>query len=328
MKHIYTTLNNLGSVKLNEPLSKHTTFKIGGDADLFFIVEETNKLIEALQYLDNEGVPYMVLGGGSNMLVADQGFRGVVIQIKDKAIEIDGTSVMAAAGAITVQVAHASVKAGLTGFEWGVGVPGTIGGAVRGNAGAMGVEMVDNVEKVEVYKDGEVYTLTNEKCEFSYRSSIFKQEGGVVLRVWLSLKKAPEGTNGMKKALEVLMYRNTTQPKGFASTGCIFTNPDAREDNDIGIKNRQALLQHFDSEDEKIQRFLDIGKISAGWLIEQAGLKGATIGGASVSEVHGNFIVNSNNATAKDVLDLVEKIKSTVYTTYSILLEEEFQAIT
>ena len=314
MNDLYQSLKNFGTVKLNVLLSKHTTFKIGGQADFFVIVEQTEKLIELLKFLDGEGVPHFILGGGSNMLVRDEGFQGVVIQVKNKELQITNDGLVCDAGCTTVDVARQSIQAGFTGFEWGVGVPGTIGGAVRGNAGAMGSDMSKNLFSVEVYKDGEVVTLTNAECQFGYRDSIFKHEPAVVLRVSLKLKKADASvtTQGMKKALENLQYRNKTQPQGFATSGCIFKN--------FEIKNEQL---NFDVPEE----FLQKGIISAGWLIEKSGMKGAQVGQAKVSETHGNFIVNLGGATSSDVFELIEQIKTKVYDTFGLEIEPEVQII-
>lgn len=325
MHALYTQLQEFGKVKINEPLAKHTTFKIGGPADVFVTISDTQKCIEALQFLDGEGVPYVIFGGGSNMLVKDEGFKGVVVKIAAQHAEVNNETIIADAGCITVALAQLSMQHSLTGFEWGVGVPGTIGGAVRGNAGAMGGETKDAVEKIEVYRNGEVIELTKQECEFGYRSSVIKHSSDIVLRVWLSLAKT-EDKNGMKKAIEYLQYRNKTQPQGYASTGCIFTNVDLTT-GERGEKNKQALLAHFDEKDEKVQQFLKVGKISAGWLVEKAGMKGAQVGQAKVSETHGNFVVNLGGASATDVLTLIELIKKEVYTTCSIDIEEEIQII-
>lgn len=324
MQDLYKQLQAFGKVKANEALAKHTTFKIGGPADLFVSVTETEQLVALLRFLDGNGTPYIILGGGSNMLAADDGFRGVIIEVKTSGITIDGDVVEAAAGEQTVVVARESVKAGLAGFEWGVGVPGTIGGALRGNAGAMGKEMKDDVLKAEVYRDGDIIELTNQDLGFGYRHSDIKANGGVVLRVWLKLTPS-DSSEGMKKALAALDYRNKTQPKGFASTGCIFKNIDIAEDGgEVAKKNKALLLKHFDEADEKVQAFLNVGKISAGWLVEQVGLKGCQEGHAEVSPVHGNFIVSlDKDATAADVKTLIEKIKEQVYTRYGFTLEEE-----
>lgn len=315
----YTQLKNYGKVKVDEPMSKHTTFKLGGNAAYYLVVSSITDLTAALDYVREEGLDHVVIGGGSNMLVSDTGYDGVIIQVNAKEKHIDGTDVVADAGCSTVEIAQFSIQHNLTGFEWGVGVPGTIGGAVRGNAGAMGAEMKDNVTLVDVYRDGEIITLTNSECEFAYRHSIFKDTADIVLRVRLGLEKT-DSKEGMKQALSYLQYRNKTQPQGWASTGCIFKNPDLEE-------NKDALRTNFKEDDEKVQQFLQVGKISAGWLVEQAGLKGLSVGEAKISEAHGNFIVNLGAARAQDVLDLIEQIKQDVYTKYGISLEEEIQII-
>lgn len=325
MNVLYKELQKFGKVKINEPLAKHTTFKIGGPADFLVIIDSVEQLPTLFRYLDSEGVPYVVFGGGSNMLVSDAGFRGVVIKIMAKVARVEGDIIIADAGCLTVALAQLSIKEGLTGFEWGVGVPGTIGGAVRGNAGAMGGETKTAVEKIELYRDGEIIELSSKECEFGYRTSGIKEHGGVILRVYLKLSKTEDKT-GMKKALEHLQYRNKTQPQGYASTGCIFKNVDIHT-GEQGAKNRAQLLAQFDEQNEKIQQFLRVGKISAGWLVEQAGLKGREVGKARVSETHGNFVMNMGGATATEVLKLIEEIKTAVYNKVKIPLEEEIQII-
>jgi UDP-N-acetylmuramate dehydrogenase len=314
MNELYTQLKVFGHVKANEPMNKHTTFKIGGQVDYFLTIGSMDSLVDALKFLDSEGVSYFILGGGSNMLVRDEGFRGVAIQIKDTRCEIQDTVVQCAAGCSTVEVAQKSIAAGLTGFEWGVGVPGTIGGAVRGNAGAMGGEMKDSVDRVEIYRDGEIVEITNAECEFGYRDSVFKHQSDIILRVYLRLKKT-EDVSGMKQAMDNLMYRNKTQPQGYASIGCIFKNVEYR------IWNLES--RKIDLPDEFIKK----GKVSAGWLIDQSGMKGVRVGNAQVSERHGNFIINLGGATAQDVLSLIEQVKEKVYDTTGVEIEEEIQII-
>lgn len=328
MDKIYQQLKQFGQVKLNEPMAKHTTFKIGGPADWFVTVAETEKLVELLLFLDGEGMPYFILGRGSNMLVRDEGFRGVVLKIRNHKSEIiNQNTIIAEAGSMIVEIAQLSIQHGLTGFEWGVGVPGSIGGAVRGNAGASGKEMKDSVDKVEVYRNQEVITLANAECEFAYRESIFKHnQQDVILRVWLKLEKT-DNKAGMKTALENLQYRQATQPQGYASTGCIFKNYELKiPRNWQNSKFKNEFQEKFGS-DERIKRFFEIGKISAGWLIEQAGMKGAQVGQAKVSERHGNFIVNLGGATAADVLALIGQIKERVYNTFGLEIEEEIQIV-
>lgn len=316
-------LEQFGQVKTNEPLAKHTTFKIGGPAEYLVIVEDTEKLVELLKWLDGEGIPRFILGGGSNMLANDEGFRGVVVKIKTQTIEAVSDGIMADAGCITVAVAQFSIQHNFTGFEWGVGVPGTIGGAVRGNAGAMGGETKDSVASVTVYRDGEVVEYSNADCKFGYRDSVFKHGEAVVLRVRLKLEPVTT-KEGMKKALEYLHYRNKTQPQGFASTGCVFKNHEIKSTE---CAREAALIAEFPEDRDKIAQFFQSGKIPAGWLVEKAGQKGARVGQAMVSERHGNFVVNAGGATAADVLALVEQIKTAVMTKTGFAIEEEMQVI-
>ncbi len=316
MNDLYTDLKRFGKVKTNEPMAKHTTFKIGGPAEFFVIVSETEKLVELLKFLDGNGTPYIVVGGGSNMLASDEGFRGVVVSVATRTTAVENETMIADAGAISVEVAQQSIKANLTGFEWGVGVPGTIGGAVRGNAGAMGGEIKDVVLKVEVYLDGEIKEFSHADCTFRYRHSFFKDNGGVVLRVWLALKKATDNVSA-KKAIEHLQYRNKTQPQGWASTGCIFQNYVVGNDTEVFLRLENAGVTDIPPQ------FKEKGIISAGWLIDKAGLKGAQNGKAIVSDRHGNFIVNRGGATAHEVLALIEKVKQAVYTHCRVSLEEE-----
>jgi UDP-N-acetylmuramate dehydrogenase len=315
MTEIYKILKKFGQVKLNEPLSKHTTFKIGGPAELFLIVESTENLLEALKYLDAEGIEHFILGGGSNMLVRDEGYHGVVVKVKSNKFVVTSEGIVADAGCSTVAIANLSMKESFVGFEWGVGIPGTIGGAVRGNAGAMGGDMSGSVEKVEVYQDGEAVEYSLADCDFHYRHSIFKDNSAIILRVHLKLQKS-EDKEGMKKALANLQYRSKTQPQGYASTGCIFKNFEIPKD--FIVPDAAASIP---------EEFLQKGKISAGWLIDQAGMKGAQIGEAQVSPTHGNFIVNLGNAKGNDVLTLIDEIKEKVYNIFNIKLEEEIQIV-
>lgn len=299
------------------PMARYTTFKIGGPAKYFVPVRSVDELKQVLEIAHQHHLNYFVFGGGSNMLVADEGFDGMAIKIEMNAQSVADDTVVADAGVVTAVLTRATIDAGLTGFEWGIGVPGTVGGAVRGNAGAFGGEMKDVVESAEALIDGEVHTFSNASCMFGYRDSIFKKNGGIVLGVTLKLKPDAE-RNGLKKMMEFLDRRNKTQPKGAASTGCIFKNYEFPPEADQIQAFRQKGV---------LEEFLDKKRISAGWLIEQAAMKGEKVGGAEVSSAHGNFIVNSGHATATDVRALVAKIKERVAEKFGIDLEEEIQYI-
>ncbi len=279
-------------------MAKLTTFKVGGPARYLVTVASVESLQAVLAVAARAGLATIVLGGGSNMLVSDIGFTGIVIRLAMSRVTIEGTRVVAEAGAKTVALAQQTVAAGLAGFEWAVGVPGTIGGAVRGNAGAVGGEMKDSVVQVEALIDGEVFTVSNAECEFGYRHSIFKENGGIILSATFSFTPG-DPAEGAKKMHDALLYRMTTQPKGFASAGSVFKN----------------IIQP------------DGTRVFAGKLIEEAGLKGTAIGGASVAQAHGNFIITTKEATAQDIQQLIELMKERVYATSGYQLHEEIQYV-
>ncbi|MFH1946835.1 MAG: UDP-N-acetylmuramate dehydrogenase [Candidatus Magasanikbacteria bacterium] len=310
MDEIYTKLKTFGKVKLNEPMSKHTTFKIGGPARYFVIVEETEKLVELLNYLSGEGIEYYVLGGGSNILFQDEEYDGVVIKINDQRTTINDHVIEAESGAQLGAVMGQAMQNGLTGLEWSAGIPGTVGGAVRGNAGAFGQATFDVLDHVEVWQDGEVVEMTKEECEFVYRGSIFKNNPEIViLRAWFKLQKADKA-EVLKKTQEIIMSRKGKYPI-YPSAGCFFTN--------IAIEKWPG------DKSELPPLFVERGKVPAGWLIDQLDFKGKELGGASVGTEHCNFIVNKNKATQAEVLELMAEIKEKVYNRYGVELEEEVE---
>jgi len=310
---MYEELKKLGvTVKANASLARYTTFKIGGPARVLVLPKSVDEMVAVLKWCDAQDAQYFILGSGSNMLVSDEGYDGVVIHPEFKAVSVQDDELIAEAGALTVEVARASVSAGFTGFEWAVGIPGTIGGAVRGNAGCMGGETKDALVWVDAYRDGEVVRLTGLECAFAYRESIFKHGGGVVLRAAFHFKKGEAG-DGAKKMIEHLQYRNKTQPK-IASSGCMFKNvPVDAFARDV----REALPPAF----------VEKGIVPAGWLVQEAGGKGMVVGGAEVSQVHGNFIVNVGDATAQDILTLARQVKEKVQEQFGVGLEEEIQVV-
>ena len=309
---IYKKLKEFGKVKLNEPLFKHTSIKIGGVADFFIFVDSVSHLVDLLNFLRKEDINYIVLGGGTNTLLVGERFEGVVIStVNVRQIKFDENKVTADAGSSTAEIARMSIKNNLTGFEWGICVPGTIGGATCGNAGAMGYDMRDSVEKVEVYRDGEILELSYDECEFGYRDSIFKHNTDIILRVFLKLE-VNKNKDLAKEAMNNITHRNKTQPQGFPSSGCVLKN--VAIDKNIKIKDLP-------------EQFLQRGISSTGWLIDQAGMKGESLGGAKVSETHCNFVINAGGATTDDIVDLIEKIKDKVYDKFGIKLEEEVRII-
>lgn len=308
-------LREFGKVKANASLAKFSKFKIGGPAQFLVTVENVEKLAGLLGFVSGEGIPYFILGGGSNVLFPDDGFEGVVIKVKGEKPEVQGEVIEVSAGADLSSVVDTSVAAGLTGFEWAAGIPGSVGGAVRGNAGAhykfAGGEMKDNVVSVTVWRSNEVLEIPNGECAFGYRDSIFKHNGDVVLSTKIKLEPGNKQESVMTTQ-RIIAERRGKQPD-LPSAGSFFKN---------------VMLTEWKRDvNELPPRFLEYKKIAAGWLIEQVGLKGFRVGQAGVSLTHGNFIVNYGDATQSDVLAVVEKVMGEVYTTYGINLEPEVQIV-
>ena len=327
---IYKNLKKFGKVKLKEPLKKHTTFKIGGPADYFVIVDNTDKLIELLKYVNEEGLDYFLLGGGSNVLFSDDGYSGVVIRLQNRDVRAEDDMIVCDSGADVVAVSRLAAENDLSGMEWGICLPGTMGGAVRGNAAYGGVAISDILEKVEVYRNGEILELNNNECEFSNKESIFKHNSDIILRVWLKLKKIA-GDDEKKKSKQDMMdqikYRADSQPGGY-SAGCAFKNYVVSEEEKNKLKKLVETHCNASTRKASLLNILNnYNKIPVGWLVEAVGMKGKKVGGAMVSDKHANFIMNVDNATAQDVLDLIEEIKNKVYNEFKINIEEEVQVI-
>lgn len=306
------------SCKENEPMSAHTYLKIGGPARLYLVAYTAEELVRAVESAMTLAIPWRVLGGGSNLLVSDKGFQGVVIQAADRTTSINGTCVVVAPGALTALVARIAADAGLTGFEWGIGLPGTVGGATYGNAGCFGGSMQDVITFVETYDitRRDRITLSHADCQFAYRDSRFKHESHVILSTTLALQPG-DPSAARRKLVEIMGRRKDTQPQGTFSAGCLFKNFEFRDEGDLEELRR--------AKGEIPPEFFAAHHIPAGWLIEKLGLKGKTIGRAQVSAVHGNFIVNLGGARAKDVIALSSYVKLRVRDELGILLEDEVQ---
>jgi UDP-N-acetylmuramate dehydrogenase len=290
----------------DEPLASHTAMRVGGPADLLVICESVDELIEVVGLAWRHGVPWRLLGGGCNVLVADGGVRGLVIVNRAARIEFDGTMARAETGAQLAVLAREAVERGLAGLEWAAGLPGTVGGAVVGNAGAFEGNVAGVLRSAAVLEpDGGVVERPDEWFEFEYRESRIKRqptssppmggtEGGrsVVLAATFELEPG-EPNKLAAQASDILEWRRTHHPAG-ATMGSTFKNPP-------------------DSH--------------AGYLIEQAGLRGYRIGGAQVSELHGNFFMNTGGATAADVLALIEHVRAEVQRQFGVGLELEIELV-
>ncbi len=301
-------------------MSQHTYLKIGGPARLYLVATSSEEILAAVEKATELNIPWYVFGGGSNLLVSDQGFQGVVIQALNRSYTIEGINVTAESGVFMGLLAKATADVGLTWFEWGVGVPGTVGGATYGNAGCFSGEMKDVVSSVEAYDvtRGSRVTYTNTECGFGYRDSRFKHEPHIILVTSLMLR-AGEPAVARKKIEEIMETRKNTQPQGTFSAGCLFKNFEFHDESELERIRRD--------DDEIPSKFFAQHRIPAGWLIEKLGLKGYTIGKAQVSLVHGNFLVNLGGARAQDVVALSSYVKMKVRNEYGILLEDEVQYV-
>lgn len=308
-------------LKESEPLAKHVNIRIGGPADFYFEAKSSDEIAAAVEAALADGIPYAVLGGGSNTLPSDEGFRGLVIQASNRGWRIEDERVYAEAGVPSAFLARKAAEAGLTGLEWAISLPGTIGGAVRGNAGCFGGETKDAVVSVDALrvKDGKIARVvyTNAECGFGYRESVFKRVDDVVLDVELELAAAPK-EECLARLDAVLSKRKLEQPSDSPSAGCMFKNFEFQDEGDIAKLRTQVDVP---------QEFVDAKRIPAGWLVEQADLKGASVGGAQVSQKHGNFLQNRAEATASDVLQLISRIKTRIRDEYGIQLQEEVQLL-
>jgi len=303
----------------NEPLANHCTFKIGGPARYFFIAKNSGEIMKVAEVANELGLKMFVLSGGSNVLFSDDGFDGLVVKIKNTKYKIQETKIEVDAGVKLAEIVNAAAENGLSGLEWAAGIPGTVGGAVRGNAGAYGKSTGDSVEEVEVLivenKKWQVKKYKKEECEFGYRESIFKKEGGIVLKIILKL--APGDKEKIKEEMErVLKARDSKIPQD-PSAGSFFKNIEVT-DEIVEIIKEHA---HEDVPEDFIKK----GKIPAAWLIERADLKGKQIGEAKISEKHANFIVNAGGATAADVIALASLVKMKVRDEVGIQLQEEVE---
>jgi UDP-N-acetylmuramate dehydrogenase len=288
---------NAGKVKINEPMSQYTTIKIGGPADLFIEPSSIENLAKVMEIVRKHNLKWRAIGRGSNLLVSDEGIEGAVIKLGPgmDELEINGSEIKAGGGYSLVSLATLISKKGLSGLEFASGIPGSVGGAVYMNAGAHGSDISKILTKAHVlFDDGTMEWLSNEEMEFSYRTSVLQtKRPGIVVEAVFKLAEGDRSTivAEMQKNKD---YRKETQPWNFPCAGSIFRNP----------------LPKY-----------------AGRLIQEAGLKGFNIGGAKISEMHGNFIVNAGGATAGDVLAVIQHVKDTIYNMFGIKMETEVEII-
>ena len=296
---IYKELLNIldeENIKVDEPIKKHISFKVGGPADFLVKPKTEEELRNVVEFAKKENVPFIVIGNGSNLLVKDGGIRGIVIELSDNFnnYEIDGNIIKAQSGALLAIIGRNAMKNSLTGFEFAAGIPGTLGGALAMNAGAYGGEMKQVVKTVRLMdRDGNIFELSNEEMKFEYRRSLLTTKDYIVLSAVIELQ--PGNVEEIKEIMaDYSNRRSTKQPLNFPSAGSTFKRPEG----------------HF-----------------AAKLIDDCGLRGLNLRGAQVSDKHCGFVINSGGATAKDILDLMFIVKSTVNAKFGIMLEEEVKIL-
>lgn len=300
------------TVQENVALAPLTTFKIGGRARCFTEVQSDDEIKEAILWARSKGVPLVVLAGGSNVLVSDAGLDALVVRIISRSNAFSGTNLIADAGCNLLELIKKSSMLGLGGWESLAGIPGTLGGAVRGNAGAFGTEIKDVLNSVTALDatSFEIREFANSECDFSYRHSYFKEHPEwIILRAVLALRRVEAGAS-ISLIDNTIIEREHRHLQNVQAAGSYFTNPVAPE-------LVQAIFER--EKDTKSRE----GRVPAGWLIEKAGMKGAKVGGAIASEQHPNYLVNTGNATSEDVLQLAQNIKAAVQSRFSIELHEE-----
>ena len=294
-QNFYDKLNNViakDSILIDEPMSRHTTFRVGGPADFFVTPKAKEEVRDVIRICKEAGMPYYIIGNGSNLLVSDAGYRGVIVQIYKEMneVKVEGDLVKAQAGALLSGIAAKALGAELSGFEFASGIPGTIGGACVMNAGAYGGEMKDVLESVTVLTDeGKIIELGRNELELGYRTSVIAKKGYIVLGAVLKLERG-DGEKIKTYMDELREKRVTKQPLEYPSAGSTFKRPEG----------------YF-----------------AGKLIMDAGLRGYQVGDAQVSEKHCGFVINKGNATAADVLTLIENVREKVQEQFGVTLEPE-----
>ena len=284
-----------GRVLMNEPMCRHTTFRVGGSADVMFFPQSSEELQRAMALARAQGADVLVTGNGSNLVVRDGGVRGLVIVLGEHMarISVEGACLRAQAGAMLARVSAAAQEAGLSGLEFASGIPGTLGGGCAMNAGAYGGQLSDVLSCATVLLDGEVRTLSRDEMQMSYRSTLPLRAGGIVLEAKFELH-ADDPAEIMARMKELNARRRDKQPLNLPSAGSTFKRPEGR---------------------------------FAGALIEGCGLKGARVGGAQVSEKHAGFIVNTGGATASDILGLIALVQRRVLAETGVALETEVRIV-
>ena len=305
-------------IEKNVSLKNYSNYRIGGPAKYFVKVKNKKELVKILSFCQENNLKFFILGGGTNILFSDKGFNGMVIKMENKKFKFLRNNKLLVESACKMEkIVRETTRRGLSGLEWAGGLPGTIGGAIYGNAGAFGGEIKDTVEKVITFspKEKKEKEYSNKECQFGYRTSIFKKNKEIILSAILSFKK--EKIQKLKKIVKKnINYRKERHPLEYPTCGSVFKNCPL---NKVPLEIREKFKDKIKLDPFPI--------LPVAVLIDHAGLKGLTIGGAKISEKHPNFIVNFNKAKAKDVLAIIKKVKETIKKKFKIKLEEEIEII-
>lgn len=307
----------LNFLKENVFLANLTTLGVGGKAKYFTEAKTQEELKSVVFCAEEKGLPFFILGGGSNLLVSDEGFEGVVIKTRNQNIKIFKNLIEVEAGFQLPRLAMLAANYGLGGLEFYIGIPGTVGGAVYGNAGAFGTETKDVLSQVKIFYQGKEKILAADNLQYAYRDSLLKRMPGAVILEAQFLLKKDNKEKIKKRTFAFLKKKRSSQPMDNNSCGCIFKNPEFPR-NQVSNAARKKLLA-FD----EINKFKKAGRLPAAWLIDKCGLKGKKVGRAIVSDKHANFILNLGGATCKDIVRLTKDIKERVEEVFNINLEEE-----
>lgn len=309
---IETLKKELPNLQEGVILAPYTTFAIGGPARYFLEVKTQEQLAHAVRVARLQNIPFFLLAKGSNVLVNDTGFPGLIIYVRVNDWSIEGMNLRAEAGVLMSELVQETCKRGMKGFEWAGGLPGTLGGAVRGNAGAFGGEMKDNVVSVTYLNNrGEAQTIQKDECAFGYRNSLFKEKGFPVLLAEFRFIEA-DPKELQDTAQSCVAYRKERHPLEYPNAGSMFKN--------VPLSSVPESFHEFVLQAVKQDPF---PVVPAAFLIAQANLKGMGEGGAQVSEKHPNYIVNMGEAKAKDITTLIARVKEKIASQFGIQLEEE-----
>lgn len=312
----------LPGVQEKVSLKPYTSYKIGGPAQYFYIARSDDEVVAAVQTAMKLGIPYFLLGGGTNILISDQGFQGLVIKIENQHLEFHHEKVVSGAGTLLPDLVQKAIDHGLGGLESLAGIGGTVGGAVRGNAGAFGQTIGDRVEWVSVLRDEKKEKFSQEQCQFRYRESIFKRLPLVILSVGFGLTPSKR-EHLQQRADEVRKLRSMRYQEDWQSAGCVFKNIDLQ----ATPIDKNRILKGLDITEEEYQEVTKHNKLPVSFIIDKLGLKGKRIGDAQIAYEHGAFILNIGNATADQVVQLISLIKMVVRDRLGIQLEEEIQYV-